>query len=166
MELVFEKREDRVSGDEETSPALGEEPFLTNEEDDSLTLLRGRSDTNRATALIYSSPPSLSHSCPSVAPLHPLSFDDCLICTSSLHLRRLNQEVLPPEPAVTQSGLPSFVFPTNDVRSTLTALALVAFVPLYWLSAAASSPGFEGKTWILLLKQQWQTNTFGVNRND
>ena len=46
MELVFEKREDRVSGDEEISPAPGEEPFLTNEEDDSLTLLRGRSDTN------------------------------------------------------------------------------------------------------------------------
>ena len=38
MELVFEKREDRVSGDEEISPAPGEEPFLTNEEDDSLTL--------------------------------------------------------------------------------------------------------------------------------
>ena len=46
MELVFEKREDRVSGDEEISPPPGEEPFLTNEEDDSLTLLRGRSDTN------------------------------------------------------------------------------------------------------------------------
>lgn len=46
MELVFGKREDRVSSDEEISPAPGEEPSLTNEEDDSLTLLRGRSDTN------------------------------------------------------------------------------------------------------------------------
>ena len=46
MELVLEKREDRESGDEEISPAPGEEPFLTDEEDDSLTLLRGRSDTN------------------------------------------------------------------------------------------------------------------------